>query len=149
MYRKSSTTARADARGVGQNLQHYRTARGLSRAELGNAIGVTVQEIEKYERGVDPIGSRRLLQISRILEVPFASFIDGNGEEVSNSYPEVSAGDEGFDTRASSGPHLTITEMLATRHASEMLQAFCKIKSVDLRRKLLRVVERVAAAARR
>jgi len=144
-----SAAARAGSRVVGQNIQHYRSARGVSADELGSAIGVTAREIQRYEGGLDPIGSRRLLQISRVLDVPFASFIDNTEEELVSGHPPATAADEEFDIGVSSGARLTITEMLSTRYASEMLEAFCRIRSVDLRRKLLRVIERVAASAKR
>jgi transcriptional regulator with XRE-family HTH domain len=61
---------------VGGRLRQRRTLLGMSQDKLGRAVGLTFQQIQKYERGVNRIGASRLLQLSRVLGVPIAYFFD-------------------------------------------------------------------------
>ena len=62
---------------VGRNVRVYRLAKGLSQTQLGEQLGVTFQQVQKYENGTNRIGSGRLMQISRALEVPITAFFEG------------------------------------------------------------------------
>ncbi len=59
---------------VGEQLRFSRITRGLSQTALGNAVGVTFQQVQKYERGTNRIGASRLYAISQVLDVPISSF---------------------------------------------------------------------------
>src|SRR3954464_14114401 len=61
---------------VGARLRLRRNMLGLSQGELGEAIGVTFQQVQKYERGANRIGASRLHELSRILDVPVTFFFD-------------------------------------------------------------------------
>ncbi len=61
---------------VGGRLRQRRTLLGMSQEKLGRAVGLTFQQIQKYERGVNRIGASRLLQLSRALGVPVAYFFE-------------------------------------------------------------------------
>jgi transcriptional regulator with XRE-family HTH domain len=61
---------------VGRRLKRRRTLLGMSQERLGDLLGVTYQQVQKYERGVNRIGSSRLYDICRILDVPVAYFFD-------------------------------------------------------------------------
>jgi transcriptional regulator with XRE-family HTH domain len=76
-----SQTAESDAPdpvdiSVGGRLRQRRTLLGMSQEKLGRAVGLTFQQIQKYERGVNRIGASRLLQLSRALAVPIAYFFE-------------------------------------------------------------------------
>jgi transcriptional regulator with XRE-family HTH domain len=60
---------------VGANIRIARLAAGLSQSELGNACGVTFQQIQKYENGTNRVGGSRLMQIAEALKVPAATLL--------------------------------------------------------------------------
>jgi transcriptional regulator with XRE-family HTH domain len=62
---------------VGNKVREARTYNGLSQTKLGNMTGVTFQQIQKYEKGVNRIGSSRLYEFSQILRVPVSYFFEG------------------------------------------------------------------------
>jgi transcriptional regulator with XRE-family HTH domain len=84
----------ADAH-IGTRLRQLRRAHGLSQSKLGEMLGLSFQQVQKYERGINRIGSGRLWQISRLLDVPITYFFEGLEEG-------ESAGDPG-DPGAGSG----------------------------------------------
>src|SRR3981081_2626558 len=63
---------------VGQNIRIFRMAKGISQTELGNSVGVTFQQIQKYEKGANRVGSSRLAKIAAILKVPISHFFDNS-----------------------------------------------------------------------
>jgi transcriptional regulator with XRE-family HTH domain len=62
---------------VGRNIRILRLAKGLSQTELADALGVTFQQVQKYEKGTNRVGSGRLLKISAILGVKITDFFEG------------------------------------------------------------------------
>jgi transcriptional regulator with XRE-family HTH domain len=62
---------------VGRNIRVLRLAKGLSQTELADALGVTFQQVQKYEKGTNRVGSGRLLKISAILGVKITDFFEG------------------------------------------------------------------------
>jgi transcriptional regulator with XRE-family HTH domain len=62
---------------VGRNIRVLRLAKGLSQTELADALGVTFQQVQKYEKGTNRVGSGRLLKISGILGVKITDFFEG------------------------------------------------------------------------
>ena len=62
---------------VGQRIKIQRLAAGLSQTELGESIGVTFQQVQKYEKGANRVGAGRLTQIARVLNVPVNTFFEG------------------------------------------------------------------------
>ncbi|MGY2051715.1 helix-turn-helix domain-containing protein [Methylobacterium sp. JK268] len=67
-------------REVGERIQMLRKAKGLSQTALGKAIGVTFQQVQKYERGLNRVGAGRLQRIAELLEVPVATLYGADGE---------------------------------------------------------------------
>ncbi len=75
---------------VGQRLRMRRTLLGMSQTKLGQAVGVTFQQIQKYERGANRVGASRLYQFSQVLEVPVSYFFDefaGEGVKITEEPP--------------------------------------------------------------
>lgn len=70
---------------VGRRLRTRRLEMGKSQTELANAIGVTFQQIQKYEKGRNRIGAGRLARICEALEVPASYFIEFDGEDAPNA----------------------------------------------------------------
>lgn len=75
---------------IGANLRKLRNLKGMSQEKLGNALGITFQQVQKYENGANRLSVPKLVQCSHILQAPVASFFEGtdafgyNGEDVEN-----------------------------------------------------------------
>lgn len=80
---------------IGRRLREARIVRGMSQTELGDALGITFQQIQKYEKGLNRIGSGRLFKISRILRLPVTYFYDGLEEAATASPPDGAAAGPG------------------------------------------------------
>src|SRR4051795_11251213 len=82
---------------VGARIRLRRTLLGMSQEKLGEALGLTFQQVQKYERGVNRVGASRLFDLSRVLDVPISFFFD--------DMPEPLAGGNGSyqTTRATHG----------------------------------------------
>ena len=74
---------------VGRRLKQRRTLLGMSQERLGDLLGITYQQIQKYERGTNRIGSSRLYDICRILDVPSSYFIEGAERQAHRSGSSV------------------------------------------------------------
>ncbi len=72
---------------VGNRVKHRRTTLGMSQEQLGVALGVTFQQVQKYERGANRIGASRLWDLSRVLECPVSYFYDDMDEETASNSP--------------------------------------------------------------
>ncbi|MEM6649921.1 MAG: helix-turn-helix transcriptional regulator [Pseudomonadota bacterium] len=102
-----------DAR-VGQNLRNARNLRGLTQKQLGETVGLTLQQIQKYENGSNRITVSRLYQFSEVLNVPVAQFFSGPSLEGNTSYPEETP-DDGLKFSADDFEILTLTNGLSAR----------------------------------
>ena len=112
---------------VGQNIRIFRTANGISQTELGNAVGVTFQQIQKYEKGTNRVGSSRLAKIAAVLEVPISRFFD-NGATASDG--------------PVAGP--VVTDLLTSPYAVQMLKAFSSLPSDRMRRSLVILAQTIS-----
>jgi len=112
---------------VGQNIRIHRLDKGLSQTELGKHIGVTFQQVQKYENGVNRVGSGRLFKIAGVLGVAVSTFFDG--------------ADQTDEKSLKTSP----TAMLAEPYALRLLRAFSDIADPELRRSLVEMAEKFAA----
>src|ERR1700719_3453420 len=71
---------------VGSRIRLRRTLLGMSQERLGDALGLTFQQVQKYERGMNRVGASRLFDLSRVLDVPISFFFDDLPETVSATY---------------------------------------------------------------
>ena len=71
---------------VGSRIRLRRTLLGMSQERLGEALGLTFQQVQKYERGVNRVGASRLFDLSRVLDVPISFFFDDLPESLATSY---------------------------------------------------------------
>jgi transcriptional regulator with XRE-family HTH domain len=108
---------------VGRNIRILRQDRGMSQTELGRKIDVTFQQVQKYENGTNRIGSGRLFKTASILGVPVTAFFEGA--------TQIASEDAG--------------RSLAEPHVLRMLQAFCALENMALRRSLAELTEHMAA----
>jgi transcriptional regulator with XRE-family HTH domain len=107
---------RADGRDeeVGRRVRTRRMEQGLSQTDLANKIGVTFQQVQKYEKGVNRIGAGRLQRISEALDVPISYFFDGaTGGPASKGVP--------------------ISLLLQSRDSVHLLEAFKKLAEKNRR----------------
>lgn len=105
-------------RTVGVRIKALRKARGFSQTELGQAIGVTFQQIQKYEKGSNRLGASRLQEVARALEVP-----------VSALYGEAEGAGQADDLA-----------LLVEPDAFDLLKAYAAISNEQLRRDVLALV---------
>lgn len=108
---------------------------GLSQEKLGDALGLTFQQVQKYEKGANRIGASRLQQISRVLTVPPSFFFEGS------PVPGGHADQPGFEDAGSSA---FVVDFLSTGEGLQLNKAFVRIKNPKVRK---RVVDLVLALA--
>ncbi len=77
---------------VGARLRQRRTLLGMSQTALGDAIGLTFQQVQKYERGMNQISASQLFNLSRVLDVPVQFFFDDMPNAVAASSPTLKGG---------------------------------------------------------
>jgi transcriptional regulator with XRE-family HTH domain len=115
---------------VGQRIRVERLARRMSQTELAERIGITFQQVQKYEKGVNRIGSSRLRRIAEALGIPVAAFFETN--------PSATLKDG--DTKTSP------LDMLAEPGAVRVLRAFTQLPEGPLRRSVLDLLEKMAGS---
>jgi transcriptional regulator with XRE-family HTH domain len=121
---------------VGSRVRMRRIMLDMSQTELGNDIGLTFQQVQKYEKGTNRIGAGRLHQISRILQVPISFFFEGSPAE-----PGARRGTHG---EAELPPLPTyVNEFLATSDGLALTKAFMQIKDANLRRRIVSLVQEI------
>jgi transcriptional regulator with XRE-family HTH domain len=117
---------------VGSRVRMRRLVLKLSQTRLADALGVTFQQVQKYEKGANRISASRLQQISHFLRVPIPFFFEGS--------PRRNVG-----TKASSAPFPTyVSDFLATTDGLSLIRSFQQIKRPSLRRSIVHLVERMA-----
>ena len=118
---------------VGTRVRLRRVELGLSQTQLANALGVTFQQVQKYEKGTNRIGASRLQQISNILQVPVAFFFEG-APNLSTSH--------GDGMKEAPSPAY-VSDFLATSEGLALTKAFMRIKEAKLRRRIVDLVEEI------
>ena len=120
---------------VGARVRMRRMMLGMSQEKLGDALDLTFQQVQKYEKGANRIGASRLQQISHILQVPVSFFFDG-APNVPGQNPPPGMSD------APSPAY--VSDFLATSDGLTLTKAFMRIKSAKLRRRIVDLVEQIA-----
>jgi transcriptional regulator with XRE-family HTH domain len=112
-------------RHIGSQIKAQRNAIGMSQEKLGDMLGLTFQQVQKYEKGMNRVGAGRLLDIGTILQVPVTYFYEG----LSIDRFKVSSEDKATSL------------LLATTEGQRLIKAFSMIESPQLRRKLVDLIE--------
>lgn len=136
---------------VGRRLRERRALLGMSQERLAELLGITYQQVQKYERGANRIGSSRLHDIATFLDVPVAFFFAGLDE------PETRLGGLAdapaaflFDAAAGEAAPPPAGEPAAySREAMDLARAFNRIRDPEVRRRLLDLARALAAASSR
>jgi transcriptional regulator with XRE-family HTH domain len=118
---------------VGGRVRTRRMVLGMSQEKLGDALGITFQQVQKYEKGMNRVSASRLHHISHILQVSVPFFFEGA--------PQVPGHHE--DIGAAPSPAY-VTEFLASSDGLALIKAFTQIKQPRLRRSIVDVVENIA-----
>ena len=117
---------------VGNRVRMRRKMLDMNQEKLGDALGITFQQVQKYEKGTNRMGASRLQQISQILQVPVAFFF-----EDAPMLPGQARGLGG----ATSPDY--VTAYLSTADGLALTKAFMRIKKVTLRRRIVDLVEQI------
>jgi transcriptional regulator with XRE-family HTH domain len=119
---------------VGARLRMRRMMVGMSQGKLGDALDVTFQQIQKYEKGTNRIGASRLQQLARVLEVPPAFFFEGA--------PASTEG--GAMTFAEPSGSSYVVDFLSTSEGLQLNRAFALIRDAKVRKKIIDLVVSLA-----
>ncbi|WMS43377.1 helix-turn-helix transcriptional regulator [Acuticoccus sp. MNP-M23] len=126
---------------VGSRLKLRRTMMGMTQEKLGDSLGVTFQQVQKYEKGTNRIGASRLQEISEILEAPVSFFFeDASPLALNKAEPRESAG------FADDGAPGFLLPGETTGEALELAKAFSRIRDPRVRRRVIDLVETLADA---
>src|SRR5579875_1087276 len=118
-------------RHVGARVRMRRLMVGLSQSKLADALEVTFQQVQKYEKGANRIGASRLQQLARVLDVPPSFFFEGAPASTS---PSLSYNEDPGNAY--------VVDFLSTAEGLQLNRAFAAIKDPKLRRSVLDLVER-------
>jgi transcriptional regulator with XRE-family HTH domain len=121
--------ANSTDRHVGARIRMQRMVRGFSQTELGKAVGVTFQQVQKYENGANRVSASRLQQIANVLKVRPDFFFEKASAKAGNSGLRETAIIEGF---------------ISSRDGIALSKAFINIRNTKIRRRILALVEQIA-----
>ena len=129
---------------VGARMRQRRTLLGMSQEKLGTAVGLTFQQIQKYERGSNRMGSSRLFEFSKVLDVPVSYFFDEMPASAKAGRPVQGRGRNGFGEAAT--PFAPEKDPLIKRETLELVRAYYKIRAPDVRGGVAKMIKAIAAA---
>jgi len=119
---------------VGSRVRMRRIMLGMSQEKLGEALDLTFQQVQKYEKGTNRIGASRLQQISDILQVPVSFLFEGGPTGVPNLNGAVDGPSPSY-----------VSDFLATSEGLALTRAFTRIADAKVRRCIVDLVEQLAA----
>ncbi|ODR97872.1 hypothetical protein AUC68_10015 [Methyloceanibacter methanicus] len=114
---------------VGRNIRARRLVLNMSQTALADQLGLTFQQVQKYENGTNRIGASRLLQIAQLLAAPIAALFDG--------------------TESDGDSQSALPDYLSNAQAVRLARAFADVDDTDVRRAIADVVENIAERERR
>ena len=123
---------------VGKRVRLRRTLLGMSQEKLGKAINLTFQQVQKYERGTNRIGSSRLYQLSQVLDIPVSYFFDDLPIEIT---ARKSPGLADVKVASFQG------DPLVKRETLELVRAYYRITDPSVRKRVFELVKAVAKPA--
>jgi transcriptional regulator with XRE-family HTH domain len=113
---------------VARNIRYQRIQRGMSQEAVADELGLTFQQLQKYEKGVNRISIGRLVRIARILNVPLPVLLDGVEESGGQQEAPV-----------------TLSERLSDRLSVRLIEAFASIPEAETRRAFVILLEQIAS----
>ena len=130
---------------VGRRMRQRRTLLGMSQTKVGDAVGLTFQQIQKYERGSNRIGSSRLYEFAKVLDVPVSYFFDEMPSNALSGQPMSSRGRKGFGDAGT--PFEQEKDSLIKRETLELVRAYYKIHDGQVRKRIFETVIAVGASS--
>jgi transcriptional regulator with XRE-family HTH domain len=121
---------------VGSRVRLRRTLLGMSQEKLGQAVNLTFQQIQKYERGANRVGASRLYQLSRILDVPVSYFFEEMTDTVANLEQLTDLSEPEADDQKA--------DPLSRRETLELVRAYYKITNPRVRKRLFELTKSIA-----
>jgi transcriptional regulator with XRE-family HTH domain len=118
---------------VGSRLRMRRLMLDMSQTDIADALGLTFQQVQKYEKGSNRVGASRLQHLSQILQVPVPFFFEGG----------PTAPGLGPAARQTAVSASYVTDFLATSDGLSLVKAFMLIEDPKLRRAIVRLVEEI------
>jgi transcriptional regulator with XRE-family HTH domain len=122
---------------VGSRIRLRRTLLGMSQERLGEALGLTFQQVQKYERGVNRVGASRLFDLSRVLDVPISFFFDDMPESLANAYGGQGRRSAGFTETQDS----FTDDALNRRETLELVRAYYRITEPAVRKRVFELIK--------
>jgi len=128
---------------VGSRIRLRRTLLGMSQERLGEALGLTFQQVQKYERGVNRVGASRLFDLSRVLDVPISFFFDDMPDSLTTSFgvpahrraSGLPEGQDGFGD-----------DTLNRRETLELVRAYYRITDPSVRKRVFDLIKSMGPA---
>ena len=114
-----------------------RTLLGFSQERLGEAVGLTFQQIQKYERGANRIGASRMYDLSRILDVPVSYFFEEMPDEIKNRRIDFAVNPAHSAPAAEKDP-------LTRRETLELVRAYYKVEGPSVRKRIFELIKSLA-----
>lgn len=136
--RKTKGTADSVDVHVGKRLQLRRSLLGLSQEKLGEAVGLTFQQIQKYEKGLNRISSGKLFQFSNILDVPVQYFFDALEGMNQNTNRGLADNDQ---------EEFIGNDVMQSRETVELVRTYYAIKDPELRKDAVRFMKSIAKSS--
>jgi transcriptional regulator with XRE-family HTH domain len=124
---------------VGAQVRQRRVMQGMTQTDLGDALGLTFQQVQKYEKGVNRVGSSRLFKLSQVLDVPIGYFFEDMPPKVAAS-PLPAKGRGKAKEPISHDPAL-----MAKRETLELVRAYYKIENANVRKRVYDLIKGVGA----
>ena len=109
---------------------------GLSQDSIGKAIGVTFQQIQKYERGINRMGASRIYDFAKALNVPVSYFFEGYGDDLGEPSPVYGMA----EIEAPAFEH----EQISNRETMDVMRAYHKIKNPQVRKRIVDLIKSMA-----
>ncbi len=125
---------------VGARVRMRRKLLGMTQSDLGDAVGMSYQQVQKYERGTDRISASRLYDLSRVLDVPIEHFFEDMPADIAASSPAKGRG------KAKEPPGYELDPM-AKRETLELVRAYYKIENAGVRQRLYHFTKTLGAGA--
>jgi transcriptional regulator with XRE-family HTH domain len=126
---------------VGARIRLRRTRLGMSQQRLGAALGLTFQQVQKYEHGINRVGAARLFELGRVLDVPVTFFFAGLEPPVTTARAMAGAARNGSRDHDQPDPPLK-------RETLDFVSAYLRIADPRIRRRLFELAKGVANARR-
>ena len=128
---------------VGSRIRLRRTLLGMSQERLGESLGLTFQQVQKYERGVNRVGASRLFDLSRVLDVPISFFFDDMPDSLAANFGGVPQPAD----RWSSNPRIRFgDDTLSRRETLELVRAYYRITDPSIRKRVFDLIKSMGPA---